>query len=142
RVPAAAVPVVGDPERLQQILNNLLGNAIKFTPGAGRITLSLERSETTAEIAVSDTGKGISPAFLPHVFDRFRQGDSSTTRSHGGLGLGLAIVRKLALLHGGSVRADSAGEGLGATFTVTLSLAPQAANALAREVARSWIARP
>jgi len=137
RVPAAAVPVVGDPERLQQILNNLLGNAIKFTPGAGRITLSLERSETTAEIAVSDTGKGISPAFLPHVFDRFRQGDSSTTRSHGGLGLGLAIVRKLALLHGGSVRAESPGEGLGATFTVTLSLAPQAANA----VARSWLAR-
>jgi signal transduction histidine kinase len=142
RVPPTAVPVIGDAERLQQILGNLLGNAIKFTPRSGRVTLALERSETKVEISVSDTGKGISPAFLPHVFDRFRQADSSTTRSHGGLGLGLAIVRKLALLHGGSVHADSPGEGLGATFTVTLSLAPQAANALGQAAAPSWVERP
>jgi len=141
RVPPSAVPVIGDPERLQQILGNLLGNAVKFTPKSGRVTMSLERSDTEVEISVSDTGKGISPAFLPHVFDRFRQADSSTTRSHGGLGLGLAIVRKLALLHGGGVRADSPGEGLGATFTVTLSLAPQAVSVFGRETAPFWPAR-
>src|SRR5262245_28146769 len=141
RVPPTAVPVIGDPERLQQILGNLLGNAVKFTPKSGRVTMSLERSDTEVEISVSDTGKGISPAFLPHVFDRFRQADSSTTRSHGGLGLGLAIVRKLALLHGGGVRADSPGEGLGATFTVTLSLAPQAVSVFGRETAPFWPAR-
>ena len=135
RVPPLPVPVVGDPERLHQVLVNLLGNAIKFTPKSGRVTVRLERAEAQAEITVRDTGKGINPTFLPHVFDRFRQADSSTTRAHGGLGLGLAIVRNLVVLHGGSVRADSPGEGGGATFTVTLPLARSARNALGEEAA-------
>src|SRR5438094_2629312 len=135
RVPSLPVPVLGDPERLHQVLGNLLGNAIKFTPKSGRVAVRLERAGTEAEITVRDTGKGINPTFLPHVFDRFRQADSSTTRSHGGLGLGLAIVRNLVVLHGGSVRADSPGEGGGATFTVTLPLARSARNALGEEAA-------
>jgi len=135
RIPSLPVPVLGDPERLHQVLGNLLGNAIKFTPKSGRVAVRLERAETEAEITVRDTGKGINPTFLPHVFDRFRQADSSTTRSHGGLGLGLAIVRNLVVLHGGSVRADSPGEGGGATFTLTLPLARSAGNALGQEAA-------
>ncbi|HEX8144706.1 MAG TPA: PAS domain-containing protein [Pyrinomonadaceae bacterium] len=115
--------VNGDPERLQQILWNLLANAIKFTPSGGSVAVSLMRARSCLEIRVSDTGQGIRPEFLPHVFDRFRQADSSTTRSYGGLGLGLAIVRHLVELHGGTVRAESAGVGEGATFTVTLPLA-------------------
>jgi len=122
-VPQEPVPLVGDPERLQQILGNLVGNAIKFTPEGGHVDVRLARSEQHAEITVTDTGQGISPAFLPQVFDRFRQADSSTSRAHGGLGLGLAIVRNLTEMHGGSVRAESPGEGRGATFTVTLPFA-------------------
>lgn len=114
--------VEGDRNRLQQVIWNLLSNAIKFTPAQGHVAIILERNGTQAQIRVSDTGKGISPEFLPHVFDYFRQADSSTTRMHGGLGLGLAIVRNLVELHGGTVSASSPGVGQGATFTVTLPL--------------------
>jgi PAS domain S-box-containing protein len=115
-------PVSGDPARLQQIIWNLLANAIKFTPKGGRVQIRLERINSHIEITVSDNGQGISAEFLPFVFDRFRQADSTTTRQHGGLGLGLAIVRHLVELHGGAIRAESPGEGLGATFTVILPL--------------------
>jgi PAS domain S-box-containing protein len=115
--------VSGDPERLQQVVWNLLSNAVKFTPRGGRIQVRLQRVDSHVEIAVSDTGQGINPQFLPHVFERFRQADSSSTRAHGGLGLGLAIVRHLVELHGGRVRAESPGEGKGATFVVELPLA-------------------
>jgi signal transduction histidine kinase/CheY-like chemotaxis protein len=115
--------VVGDPDRLQQIVLNLLSNAVKFTSQSGRITVRLRRVDRHAEIAVSDTGQGIAPEVLPLIFDRFRQADSATTRRHGGLGLGLAIVRHLVERHGGQVHAASPGEGRGATFTVTLPLA-------------------
>jgi signal transduction histidine kinase/ActR/RegA family two-component response regulator len=115
--------VSGDPDRLQQVFWNLLSNAIKFTPKDGRVQVELRRVNSQLQVAVSDTGKGISTEFLPYVFDRFRQADSSSTRSHGGLGLGLAIVRHLVELHGGQVRAESAGTGQGATFTVELPLA-------------------
>jgi PAS domain S-box-containing protein len=115
-----AVSVSGDPVRLQQVIWNLLSNAIKFTPRGGRVQVRLERINSHIEIAVSDTGAGIAPEFLPHVFDRFRQADQKTTRQHGGMGLGLAIVRHLVELHGGTVRAESGGEGKGSTFTVLL----------------------
>lgn len=118
-----AQPVSGDPGRLQQILWNLLSNAIRFTPSGGRVQVILERVNSHVEISVTDTGMGISPEFLPHVFERFRQADSSTTRRHGGLGLGLAIVRHLTELHGGTVRVKSAGEGKGTTFTLMLPMA-------------------
>ncbi|WP_257237198.1 sensor histidine kinase, partial [Nostoc sp. 'Peltigera malacea cyanobiont' DB3992] len=123
--------VSGDFERLQQIIWNLLSNAIKFTPVGGRVELQLsvvsgqEKQQTTdkyAQIQVIDTGIGISPNFLPYVFDRFRQADSSNTRIYGGLGLGLAIVRHLVELHGGTVYVDSPGKEQGATFTVKLPL--------------------
>src|SRR5229473_1359931 len=116
--------VVGDPSRLQQVVWNLLVNAIKFTPSGGRVVVRLSRLDRSIEICVSDTGEGINPAFLPFVFDRFRQADGSQTRMHGGLGLGLAIVRHLVELHGGTVRADSPGLGCGATFTISLPIAP------------------
>ncbi len=116
----AVSPVLGDPDRLQQVVWNLLSNAIKFTPIEGRVEVYLRQVEGNVEIAVSDTGSGILPAFLPFVFDRFRQAESTTTRSHGGLGLGLSIVRHLVELHGGTVAVESAGEGAGATFTVAL----------------------
>ena len=119
-----AETVMGDPARLQQVVWNLLMNAVKFTPRGGRVQIRLERVNSQVEIAVADTGAGIDPEFLPHVFERFRQADQKTTRQHGGLGLGLAIVRHLVELHGGSVRADSGGEGAGATFTVALPVAP------------------
>jgi PAS domain S-box-containing protein len=112
--------VAGDPARLQQVVGNLLSNAVKFTPRSGTIRVVLERVNAHAEISVSDTGEGIEPEFLPFVFDRFRQADSSPRREHGGLGLGLSIVRQLVELHGGSVRAKSQGAGRGATFTVAL----------------------
>ncbi len=112
--------VFGDPDRLQQVAWNLISNAIKFTPRGGRVLVRLERVNSHVEITVSDTGEGIAPEFLPHVFDRFRQADATYTRAHGGLGLGLAIVRQLVELHGGTVRVDSAGEGHGSTFTVSL----------------------
>jgi signal transduction histidine kinase/ActR/RegA family two-component response regulator len=118
----AAGPVLGDSERLQQIVWNLLSNAIKFTPKGGRVQVGLKRINSHVEIVVTDTGQGISAEFLPYVFDRFRQADSSITRSFSGLGLGLAIVRQLVELHGGTVHAESLGEGQGATFTVKLPL--------------------
>jgi len=114
--------VQADATRLQQVLWNLLSNAIKFTPERGRVTLTLRGDERQAEIEVSDTGQGIAPEFLAHVFERFRQADASTTRRHGGLGLGLAIVRELVELHGGRVAVRSAGLGAGATFLVELPL--------------------
>ncbi|MDQ4120612.1 MAG: PAS domain S-box protein [Acidobacteriota bacterium] len=112
----------GDAERLQQVVNNLLTNAIKFTPSGGKITVKLDCNETAAELKVIDTGVGIEPEFLPYVFDRFRQADSSSKRKHGGLGLGLAIVKHLVEMHGGEVSAESAGVGKGATFTILLPL--------------------
>src|SRR3954447_2187645 len=115
-------PVKGDPSRLQQVVWNLLTNAIKFTPKGGKVQVALERVNSHLEIVVSDTGQGISPEFLPYVFDRFRQADSSSTRRHGGLGIGLSIVKQLVELHGGTVRAKSPGEGQGATFIVSLPL--------------------
>jgi PAS domain S-box-containing protein len=117
-----AGPVSGDPDRLQQVVWNLLSNAIKFTPKDGRVQVLLARADSQLEITISDTGQGIAPEFLPYVFDRFRQADPTTTRAHGGLGLGLAIVRHLVELHGGQVRAESAGAGRGATFRVVLPL--------------------
>ena len=118
----ASIP--GDPVRLQQVVWNLLSNAIKFTPRGGRVQVRLERVNSHIEIVISDTGQGISADFLPYVFDRFRQADQRTNRQHGGMGLGLAIVRHLVELHGGSVEASSAGEGQGATFRVKLPVAP------------------
>ncbi|HEY9799390.1 MAG TPA: PAS domain S-box protein [Leptolyngbyaceae cyanobacterium] len=118
----ADVVVSGDPERLQQVVWNLLSNAVKFTPEGGRVEIHLEQVETNVQIQVIDTGKGISPEFLPYVFDRFRQADSTTTRNQGGLGLGLAIVRNLVELHNGKVAVTSPGEGKGATFTVELPI--------------------
>jgi signal transduction histidine kinase/ActR/RegA family two-component response regulator len=118
--------VTGDPARLQQVVWNLLMNAVKFTPSGGEVRLRLERVNSSAQISVSDTGQGIAPAMLPHVFERFRQADSSSTRAHGGLGLGLALVKHLVQLHGGNVVAHSDGEGKGATFTVTLPMTPSA----------------
>ena len=116
----AAGPVSGDPHRLQQVIWNLLSNAIKFTPTGGRVEVRLARAGPRIKITVSDTGEGISAEFLPFIFERFRQADSSTTRAHGGLGLGLAIVRHLVELHGGSIHAASQGKGRGASFTVSL----------------------
>jgi PAS domain S-box-containing protein len=112
--------VMGDAERLQQVFWNILSNAIKFTPHGGDAVLSLQRVDDALEVRVADTGMGIPADFLPHVFEPFRQGDSSTTRAHGGVGLGLAIVRHLVELHGGTIRAESAGTGRGATFIIRL----------------------
>ncbi|MFL6215488.1 MAG: response regulator [Blastocatellia bacterium] len=117
-----AGPISGDPQRLQQVIWNLLSNAVKFTPKDGRVQVRLERINSHIEIIVSDTGEGINEEFLPHVFERFRQADSTYTRRHGGLGLGLAIVRHLVELHGGTVAAQSNGEHKGATLTVTLPI--------------------
>src|SRR6185436_12895052 len=118
------IAIPGDPVRLQQVVWNLLSNAIKFTPRGGRVQIRSERVNSHLEIIVSDTGQGIAPDFLPHVFDRFRQADQKTSRQHGGMGLGLAIVRHLVEMHGGTVSATSGGEGQGATFTVTLPITP------------------
>ena len=116
--------VNADPDRLQQIVWNLLSNAIKFTPRGGHVTIGAKRLADDVDIVVADTGAGIAPEFLPHVFDRFRQAESGTTRRHGGLGLGLAIVRHLVELHGGSVQVASDGPGRGATFRVRLPANP------------------
>jgi PAS domain S-box-containing protein len=123
-VDTGMVFVAGDPVRLQQVVWNLLANAVKFTPRNGRVQVKLERVNSHVEITVSDTGAGIPSEFLPLVFDRFRQADQRKTRQHGGLGLGLSIVRHLVELHGGNVKAESPGEGHGSTFTVLLPVAP------------------
>ena len=115
---------LGDSSRLQQVVWNLLSNAIKFTPSGGSIDVKVKRAGVNLRICVKDSGLGISPEFLPHIFEHFRQADGTTTRLHGGLGLGLAIVRQLVELHGGSVHAESPGEGLGCTFTIELPMAP------------------
>ena len=118
----SAGPLNGDPDRLQQVVWNLLMNAVKFTPRDGRIQLALQRVNSHVEIVVSDTGAGIRSELLPLIFDRFKQGESGTTRNQGGLGIGLALVRHLVELHGGSVTAESPGEGKGSTFRVKLPL--------------------
>ena len=123
----AAPPVLADPGRLQQVVWNLLANAVKFTAAGGHIEVRLDERDGAACLQVVDSGIGIAPAFLPHIFDRFSQADSSIRRTHGGLGLGLALVRHVVEMHGGHVRAESAGPGHGATFTVTLPPAPSAA---------------
>ncbi|MBC8028709.1 MAG: PAS domain S-box protein [Pyrinomonadaceae bacterium] len=120
---AEPIVVSGDADRLQQVFWNLLSNAVKFTPAGGTVSVHLSRTNSEAEIQVTDTGQGISERFLPFVFDRFRQADSTSTRQHGGLGLGLAIARHLIEIHGGAVEAESEGEGKGARFTVRLPLA-------------------
>ena len=114
--------VCGDPNRLQQVVWNLLSNAVKFTPKGGKVDVLVQRVNSHVEITVHDTGIGIDPDFLPYLFERFRQADSSTTRKYGGLGLGLSIVKQLVELHGGGVRAESKGQGCGATFVVCLPL--------------------
>jgi CheY-like chemotaxis protein len=121
-VDPVAGPVSGDPSRVQQMIWNLLSNAVKFTPKGGKVQVTVERVNSHIEVSVSDTGQGIDPEFLPHVFDRFSQEDQSTTRRQVGLGLGLAIVKNLAELHGGSVRAKSAGVGQGSTFIICLPI--------------------
>lgn len=118
----APAMVSGDANRLQQVIWNLLSNAVKFTNNGGRVTVKVTQANAAVEISVTDTGQGISRAFMPYVFDRFSQADSTTTRHHGGLGLGLAIARHLVEIHGGTIRAASRGEGQGATFTITLPL--------------------
>lgn len=129
--------IIADEDRIQQVLWNLLSNAVKFTPRGGSVTLDAQRDADEVVLAVRDTGEGIDPAFLPFVFDRFRQADGSTTRLHGGLGLGLAIARHLVELHGGTVRADSDGASKGATFTVRLPIhaAPQSESVAPKLVA-------
>jgi signal transduction histidine kinase/CheY-like chemotaxis protein len=128
-----AVPamVSGDANRLQQVIWNLLSNAVKFTSSGGRVTVTLSQVGKTVEIKVCDTGQGISQEFMPYVFDRFRQADSTTTRHHGGLGLGLAIARHLVEIHGGTIKAESDGEGRGATFTIKLPVIEAAVKAVA-----------
>lgn len=136
--------IYGDANRLQQIVWNLLSNAVKFTAPGGRITVDTRAAQNNLIIAVSDTGQGINREFLPFVFDRFRQADGSSTRAHGGLGLGLAIVRQIAEMHGGTVKVESAGEGEGATFTITLPLldAPQHQSATTTQTECSHPAQP
>ena len=132
---AGGAQVTGDSNRLQQVVWNLFSNAVKFTPEGGRVRVRLARVNSHAEITITDTGAGIEPRFLPHVFDRFRQADGSTTRRHGGLGLGLSIVRHLVELHGGTIGVHSEGTGQGSTFTVTLPLRETAAQAVPAAVA-------
>jgi signal transduction histidine kinase len=129
RFDPAASAVWGDADRLQQVVWNLLSNAIKFTPPGGQVEAALRRAGDRVEIRVSDSGAGIEPGFLPYVFDRFRQADGATTRTHGGLGLGLSIARHLVELHGGTIAAESAGAGRGSAFTVTLAAQPGSAAA-------------
>jgi signal transduction histidine kinase len=119
--------MIGDSERLRQVVWNLLSNAVKFTPTNGRVRVSVQSIGSHVEVGVTDTGLGIDAIFLPHVFKRFSQGDSSSTRSARGLGLGLAIARQLVELHGGSIQAESPGAGQGSTFTVKFPRSPVAA---------------
>lgn len=118
----SGVPVAGDSRRLQQVVWNLLSNSVKFTPRGGRIQIRLQRVNSHVELTVSDTGEGIAPEFLPYLFERFRQADGTLTRTHSGLGLGLAICRHLVEAHGGSIEATSPGQGQGATVRVELPL--------------------
>jgi signal transduction histidine kinase len=115
--------IIGDHARLHQVVWNLLANSIKFTPEGGAMRVTLDVTESRVELVIADTGIGITADFLPHVFERFRQGDARVSRAHGGLGLGLAIVRHLTEMHGGTVAAVSAGEGKGSTFIVRLPTA-------------------
>jgi CheY-like chemotaxis protein len=144
----ATLPALtGDPTRLQQIVWNLLSNAVKFTPRGGQVDVALRRHLSWVCIDVADTGKGIAPEFLPYVFDPFRQEDASFKRSRGGLGLGLAITRQLVELHGGRIEVASPGEGRGATFTVSLPMAPAAraeppARGALRPAARAGVEAP
>jgi PAS domain S-box-containing protein len=133
-------PIMGDPTRLQQVIWNLLSNAVKFTPRGGRVDVLLRRSDSSLEVVVRDTGKGILPSFLPYVFDPFRQEDASPSRTRGGLGLGLAITRQLVELHGGRIGVESEGEGKGATFFVTFPIAAMASPGDVSD-ARSLVAR-
>jgi len=134
---AQGVQINGDPDRLQQVVWNLLSNAMKFTPAQGRIDVALHRIDSQAQICVADTGQGIAPEFLGFVFDRFRQADSTTTRTHGGLGIGLTIVRHIVELHGGTVSAYSAGLGKGTAFTVNLPITTPFAAAVQTRVVQS-----
>jgi hypothetical protein len=138
-IDSQATPVSGDPGRLQQVVWNLVSNAVKFTPRGGCIEITLERGESHIALSVSDNGQGISPDLVPTIFDRFSQGDASTTRSEGGLGLGLAIAKQIVELHGGTIRVESAGKGQGATFRVFLPLA--SAKAHPERSAVVWSAR-
>jgi signal transduction histidine kinase len=138
----AAGAVWGDADRLQQVVWNLLSNAIKFTPQGGRVGVELARAPGGVEIRVRDTGAGIGPELLPYVFDRFRQGDSATTRSHGGLGLGLSIARHLVELHGGTIAAGSEGAGRGAVFTLSLPAEPAPAAGAGTSAAGDKVAPP
>ena len=133
-------PALSDAARLQQVIGNVVSNALKFTPGGGRVTTTVRKSGSSVEIEVADTGAGIAPEFLPYVFDRFRQADSTTTRVHGGLGLGLSIARQLVEMHGGTIRAASEGRGKGATFTIVLPAASSAS--LAAQPASAEAALP
>ncbi len=119
---SGGVAVLGDAERLQQVIGNLVANALKFTPAGGDVVVSVRRDADIGRIVVRDTGEGVDPMLLPHVFDRFQRGDSASRGREGGLGLGLAIVKYIVEAHGGVVRAESAGSGAGATFTVDLPL--------------------
>jgi len=125
-IPPGLPPTLSDAARLQQVIGNVVSNALKFTPSGGRVRTTVRKSGGSLEIEVADTGAGIAPEFLPYVFDRFRQADSTTTRVHGGLGLGLSIARQLVEMHGGTIRAASEGRGKGATFTIVLPAASAA----------------
>lgn len=137
RIDPATPEVAGDAARLRQVFWNLLSNAVKFTPSGGRVVVELAPGARGAAVTVADTGHGIAAEFIPHVFDRFRQADTTTTRQHGGLGLGLTIVRHLVAAHGGAVRAESAGVGRGATFVVDLPAATLSARDAAPVAART-----
>ncbi len=140
RLPSGEAMVSGDATRLQQVVWNLLSNAVKFTPAGGRVDAGIEWTESGVDITIRDTGEGIDPGFLPHIFEPFRQQDSSPTRRHGGVGLGLSIVKQLVEVHGGDVRATSAGPGAGSTFVVSLPAAAPSPASAGRGVASEGLA--